>query len=639
VLLGGSITGGTIAFTGSDRLLLTSAGGVLTDVQVNGDLLLDTTSANVRAGGTTRFIAARLSAGSASMNFAPGYTLFDLVVAEGAATGQRSVTGAVGGPGILTIGPSGVIRLASGSGGNLAIVNSSVMTLINNGLISAEAGGRTLLFNNSNVTNNAAIQLLNGAVDISPTNFTNAMTGSITAASGTTLSFTSTWSNFGVITSSGATVNLGGTFTIDMVGAFNRTGGSVNLTGTFNNTGNTFTFNAATGSWNLVAGTVNGGAVVFSGANRLVFTSNGGSLNDVQVTGDLLLDTVSANVRAAGTTRFTAARLTTASAAINFAPGYTLFDLVSVEGAAAGQRSVLGAHGGTGTLTIAPSGIIRLAAGCGGGLSLSNSSATTLINNGTIAAEAAGRTLSISVTTVMNINAGALNGGTWIASGTSAITFSNNPVITTNNTSVTVGAANSFPAFATLNTNNGTLSTAGGGTFTITPAGGTLTNHGTITLAPGNTIAITGAIVFTGKGTLNVQVQDTTPATIGHLTATGSATLAGAVNVVTVNGFDPTCINSPFINAATTIGQFTTQSLPPAHPGMQAFLVYIGGEVRFAISPPSDYNRDGFLNSQDVFDFLSQFFTQSAAADFNHDGFVNSQDFFDFIADFFNGCP
>jgi hypothetical protein len=53
----------------------------------------------------------------------------------------------------------------------------------------------------------------------------------------------------------------------------------------------------------------------------------------------------------------------------------------------------------------------------------------------------------------------------------------------------------------------------------------------------------------------------------------------------------------------------------------------------------ADFNGQGGVTVQDIFDFLAAYFAGEAGADFNHVGGVTVQDIFDFLAAYFAGCP
>jgi hypothetical protein len=53
---------------------------------------------------------------------------------------------------------------------------------------------------------------------------------------------------------------------------------------------------------------------------------------------------------------------------------------------------------------------------------------------------------------------------------------------------------------------------------------------------------------------------------------------------------------------------------------------------------PADFNGVGGVTVQDLFDFLTAYFTADPRADFNHAGGVTVQDVFDFLAAYFVGC-
>src|SRR5690606_21538654 len=102
-------------------------------------------------------------------------------------------------------------------------------------------------------------------------------------------------------------------------------------------------------------------------------------------------------------------------------------------------------------------------------------------------------------------------------------------VVLVNNATIGVGGPHSFPAVRTLGVNNGVLQTGGGGSFTITPDGGTLINSGTVQLAPENILTIAGEYTQAADARLIVQIQGETASDIGRVAISGRATLSGNV--------------------------------------------------------------------------------------------------------------
>ena len=279
-----------------------------------------------------------------------------------------------------------MIRTNAGLTGDGSIGGSQnfggAMTLINQGLISSQVSGRTITI--------AAASLANSA------------TGILEATGGGILTINSTnWSNAGTISLNAATVNLGGTFNATGgIGTWSNTGGTVNVTGTINNAGNTFTLNNATGSWTLNGGSLSGGTLDFADSKTLVIAANNSNLlTGVTVNGDLTLNTTSAQTKIAGGTTFTTAHLAGNATDLGFAPGQTLSGTILFEGAVAGTRHVE-MNGTAGTFTIGATGVIRTNAGLTGDGSIGGSQnfggAMALTNNGLISSQVSGRTITVN---------------------------------------------------------------------------------------------------------------------------------------------------------------------------------------------------------------------------------------------------
>lgn len=553
-LLGGTVSGGTLSFAHGQTLNYTFSGGTLSNVTINGDVVLAAPAANVLVSGTTSFTATRLQGSSTSLRLATGYTLNSPVTVEGAAQGTRIITLAAGGPGINTIGPSGSIRLLAGAGGGLDIVQGTPATLLNNGLISAEASERALSIASLDaMTNGGTLRITAGTLSVNATGWTNP--GTITGTGGT-LNLAGSWSTTGTIAIADTTATLGGTFNATVgIGTWNRSGGTVNVTGTLNNTGSTITLNNTTGSWNLNGGTINGGTVSFSDDQTLNYTSSSGTLSNVAINGNMVLGPPSGSVVVLGTTSFTAAWLTGGSRLL-LGAGYTLNSPVF----ASGSTVVIG-FGGTEATTIGPSGSIRLLPGSSGGLEIVPSIAGTLVNNGLISAEATGQQLLISSLTnltnngtlrvtagIMSLilpswtNPGTITGtggtvsltGSWSSTGTISLTDTTINLVGTFTTASLagltrtggtvnlIGTLNNTGSTLTLNkttgswdllagtVNGGTLSLTDGQTLNYTASGGTLEN-----------VTVNGDVVLSATSA-NVLVSGTTTFTTARLQGAGA---------------------------------------------------------------------------------------------------------------------
>jgi RHS repeat-associated protein len=487
----GTVLGGAVSESGGAELAFTQFGGILKNgVTFNGDMDLDaglnaslqaSPIVNVDGGLTlngTMYLGNTASSAFGTVIFgdnlnAPGSLVGTGTVVFGGTRvfGNSLFNGWVGtGSQTLTIGPNITIRGQSGSLQQQAGTTGN--TIVVQGTISADvAGGTIQLGTFGPVVNQGSIQVINGGT-ISGVGLINSAGKTITVTN-STLSLSSNWSNNGTIVATNSTLNLAGSFTRATLGNFVRTGGTVNLTGTLYGGLN---LDAANGSWTLVGGTINGGAVNTSGGSQLILSNFGGTLAGVTVNG---------NVDA-----------TQQSAQATFTGGLVL----------------------NGTITMG-SGTNNSATLYFGGF---NVAAGSLIGNGTI---------------VFGFNQG---GGNVIdnnsnlsgASGTLTI----GPHITIEGK--TGGFRNSFASGAIIN--EGRIVAADpAGTISISTGGGTFSNQGTMQ-ANGGTFSTLGTIGIDGAGTLSTDLSGSFSvggSILGNSTAFASSNPQG---VTTLNGgFSP----------------------------------------------------------------------------------------------------
>src|SRR5208283_1452967 len=415
VLDGGTVLGGTITTAEGATLVVNNGtfngvtmGGTLDvgdsfntgNVTVTNGLVLNGTAlvgnpTNVNYAGYITFAGSQTLGGTGTVVFGDNATYNALRLADGATTLTI-------GSGITVEGQNGTIGYSSAWGGpqNVSVVNQ--------GLISADVSGGTISIEAEPFINEALTQGTNGG---SPTidALQNNPDATLIMNGAGSLSLSGVWTNAGAINVTNVTVNLGGDFTLAAVGAFTRSGGTVNLTGVLTNTSTTLALNAASGSWVLDGGTVLGGTITTAEGATLVV--NNGTFNGVTMSGTLDVGDSfnTGNVTVTNGLVLNGTALVGNPTNVNYA-GYITF---------AGSQTL----GGTGTVVFgdnATYNALRLADGAttltiGSGITVEGQNGTigyssawggpqnvSVVNQGLISADVSGGTISIEAEPFIN---------------------------------------------------------------------------------------------------------------------------------------------------------------------------------------------------------------------------------------------
>ena len=414
--------------------------------------------------------------------------------------------------------------------------NYHAAPIINAGTINANVSGQWFYIDNTNFTNSGTMNATGGGgLNIAPGTFTNNGTLNLDASGGTINIVPNggtapNWSNPGNISLNGGILNLGGTFTVaDLTGAhYTRTGGTVNLTSTLDNTGNVLDIGSAglfgTGGLNSLSGTIKNGTLVHTDATHTL-TSNSGTLDGV---------TIGSNLTENGSLWINNGLTLANGVTVDKGSSTWYFNTTGLQHIATPGTATINSAGGviyagywvSGQTLQIDSGITLQGYGA-----LSQYYGNTTINNaGTIIANTAGQTFTISPTTFTNSGSISVAAGTLNISGT---TFTNSL-----SGSVTAGAGTALNITpSTTFTNDGTL-TLGGATHTIGTTNTNWTNAGSIALNNG-TLNLGGNVNAAQLDPLHyTRVAGTIVNLAGTLDNTGNVLDIGSAGVFGTGGLN-----------------------------------------------------------------------------------------------------
>ena len=526
---GSTITGGTINTTGSGALMsFVNASNYLRGVTLNGSLDAATN------GGQMRIANGFTLTGTVSVNNG-GYINLEGTQSIGGsgsfvfgATGNNRL-GVDGGNITTTLGANIVVRGQTGTIGVGSLVNGSGNTLLNLGTISADSGGIISIAGATLANQNIVEAIGAGSVLRLDTNVTNTG-GTLRSLAG------------GVVLQNGVTVT-GGNIS-------NSGGGSFRAA----NNGNNFL-----GGVTLTAGS----QIDLASATSLERVIGGMTLNG----------TVSVNN----------------GSLINFEGDQTLGGSGSIVFGSVGNNRV-GIDGGNRTLTVASGVTIRGENGSIGLGQLVNGSGNTLVNNGTIAADVAGGTITLAQSPVTNNGTiRADNGGTialqsnltggagsQLAAGAGSVISQQGVTISgVVNTSGSgnlrpVNSGNNFLSAVTL---NGSLDMASA--VSLERVVGNLVLNGTINVDISSLLNFEGDQALSGNGTIIFGATGNNRVGIDGgnktLTVASGMTIRGQNGSIglgqLVNGSGNTLINNGTISADVAGGTITLAQSPVTNNG------------------------------------------------------------------------
>lgn len=551
VLAGGTIDGCMVTGTGGARLDISSGtirngAPILCDVNIlNVNALALTVQNGMSIGGIWSFLGS-----NQRIEFSGSQSLVgtgQIVLTSGAAV--RPVGGT------LTIAQGVTIRGTSGQ------VGEASQAVANNGTIIADVSG--------------------GTITVTGNGWSNQPTGQLLAQNGGTLNLTGSWLNFGAISESASTVNLGGTFSVVALGAVTRVGGNVFITGTLLNAFGSLSLDATTGVWSLNGGQIIGGVVNASAGGGLSVTGTG-SMSGVTVNAPITVPGNSTLTVTGGMTlngSMTLASTNSSQAAtVNFSGSQTLAGFGQVVFGSGSSNQTLQPLNGS--LIIGPGISIFAGAGTIGSASLGTT------NHALVRAASSGQTLKIDGTNWSNAADGhieAIAGGNLNLSGTGwtnlgAVSIQGGGTLTTAGTWTNVGTMAMTSSICSF---GGTFAfgvspTRSGGTIDIT---GTLQNSfSTFSLPAGSGVwnlkggSILGGTITSGAGaSIAVVSGGSTTATLNGVVMSAPVDIANGVALAVSNGL---VLNN--LLTLTSTGS-TTTSLDFA--GTQSLSG--SGEVRF----------------------------------------------------------